>query len=407
MKRVLFICTMLAACSTLFAQKYAVIDANQTLTEACRDPRNIDYKLVNKAWRDIQECMVNEKSKDYYDTWRVAAKIKNILTYKLYQDGQNGTLDTLKYFGDLSDILSYYQKVEKCLTTPNEKGKLPLKDADYKEVHQDVLQQAVSMRGQILTGACSVVNSHPDGAMKLFDHYFETFDDPLFKELNLNETDTLKESAYLYYGMAMKNKAVTWEDTVKYLNWYEKVLDSPTYGTYTCVELMDTYKRHGDMEKWEKYCRYAAEHYNDVQFPKLLVQEKVRQDKLDEAMKLCDEMGKLYPNEIYFVETKALMVFNDKKYREAIDIFKKLIEIDPTYARAWTSLGTCYYQIAMENKNNIPECKKWLNEAIPCYKKSEECEPDNPILWGNYLYRCYHALSDSANEKKYAKYKDS
>ena len=407
MKRLLFICTMLAACSTLFAQKYAVIDAKNTLTEACRDSRNIDYKLVNKAWRDIQECMVNEKSKDYYDTWVTAAKIKNILTYKVYQDGQAGTLDTLKYFSALSDILSYYQKVEKCITTPNEKGKMPVKADEYKEIHQDALQQAVSMRGQILTGACSVVNSHPDGAMKLFDHYFETFDDPLFKELNLNETDTLKESAYLYYGMAMKNKAVTWEDTVKYLNWYEKVLDSPTYGTYTCVELMDTYKRHGDMEKWEKYCRYAAEHYNDVQFPKLLVQEKVRQDKLDEAMKLCDEMGKLYPEEIYFVETKALMVFNDKKYREAIDIFKKLIEIDPTYARAWTSLGTCYYQIAMENKNNIPECKKWLNEAIPCYKKAEECEPDNPILWGNYLYRCYHALSDSANEKKYAKYKDS
>ena len=407
MKRVLFICTMLAACSTLFAQKYAVIDARNTLTEACRDSRNIDYKLVNKAWRDIQECMVNEKSKDYYDTWVTAAKIKNILTYKVYQDGQAGTLDTLKYFSALSDILSYYQKVEKCITTPNEKGKMPVKADEYKEIHQDALQQAASMRGQILTGACSVVNSHPDGAMKLFDHYFETFDDPLFKELNLNETDTLKESAYLYYGMAMKNKAVTWEDTVKYLNWYEKVLDSPTYGTYTCVELMDTYKRHGDMEKWEKYCRYAAEHYNDVQFPKLLVQEKVRQDKLDEAMKLCDEMGKLYPEEIYFVETKALMVFNDKKYREAIDIFKKLIEIDPTYARAWTSLGTCYYQIAMENKNNIPECKKWINEAIPCYKKAEECEPDNPILWGNYLYRCYHALSDSANEKKYAKYKDS
>lgn len=407
MKRVLFICTMLAACSTLFAQKYAVIDARNTLTEACRDSRNIDYKLVNKAWRDIQECMVNEKSKDYYDTWVTAAKIKNILTYKVYQDGQAGTLDTLKYFSALSDILSYYQKVEKCITTPNEKGKMPVKADEYKEIHQDALQQAASMRGQILTGACAIVNSHPDGAMKLFDHYFETFDDPLFKDLNLNETDTLKESAYLYYGMAMKNKAVTWEDTVKYLNWYEKVLDSPTYGTYTCVELMDTYKRHGDMEKWEKYCRYAAEHYNDVQFPKLLVQEKVRQDKLDEAMKLCDEMGKLYPEEIYFVETKALMVFNDKKYREAIDIFKKLIEIDPTYARAWTSLGTCYYQIAMENKNNIPECKKWLNEAIPCYKKSEECEPDNPILWGNYLYRCYHALSDSANEKKYAKYKDS
>ena len=348
MKRLLFICTMLAACSTLFAQKYAVIDANNTLTEACRDSRNIDYRLVNKAWSDIQQCMTNEKSKDYYDTWRVAAKIKNILTYKLYQDGQKSTLDTLQYFGGLSDILSYYSNVEKCLTTPNEKGKLPVKEAEYKEIHQDILQQATSMRSQILTGACAMVNVHPDGTMKFLDQYFQTFDDPLFKELNLNETDTLRESAYLYYGMAMKNKAVTWEDTVKYLDWYEKVLASPTYGNYTCVELMNTYKDHGDMEKWEKYCRYAAEHYNDVQFPKLLVQEKVRQDKNDEALKLCDEMAKLYPQEIYFVETKALMVFNDKKYREAIDIFKKLIEIDPTYGRAWTSLGTCYYQIAME-----------------------------------------------------------
>ena len=171
MKRLLFICTMLAACSTLFAQKYAVIDANNTLTEACRDSRNIDYRLVNKAWSDIQQCMTNEKSKDYYDTWRVAAKIKNILTYKLYQDGQKSTLDTLQYFGGLSDILSYYSNVEKCLTTPNEKGKLPVKEAEYKEIHQDILQQATSMRSQILTGACAMVNGHPDGTMKFLDQY--------------------------------------------------------------------------------------------------------------------------------------------------------------------------------------------------------------------------------------------
>ena len=65
MKKVLFICALLTASSTLFAQKYAVIDANTKLTEACRDSRNIDYRLVNQAWRDIQECIVNEKSKDY------------------------------------------------------------------------------------------------------------------------------------------------------------------------------------------------------------------------------------------------------------------------------------------------------------------------------------------------------
>ena len=407
MKKVLFICALLTASSTLFAQKYAVTDANNTLTEACRDSRNIDYKLVNKAWADIQECMVNEKSKDYHDTWRVAAKIRNILTYKIYQDGQANGLDTLKYFNGLGDILQYYSTYEKCMTTPNEKGKLPVRESDYKDLHKEAQTEAFSLRGNVLSGACAIVHSHPKDAIKLLDIYLGTFDDPLYKELNLNERDTLKESAYLYYGMALKTQATTWEDTLKYLSWYEKVLKSPAYGTYTCVELMNTYKDHGDMQNWEKYCRYAAENFHDVQFPKLLVQEKVRENKDDEAMKLCEEMAKLYPDEIYFVETRALMTFNDKKYTEAIDLFKRLIEIDPTYARAWTSLGTCYYQIAMENKNNFPECKKWLNEAIPCYKKSEENEPDQPVLWGNYLYRCYHALQDSANEKKYAKYKDA
>lgn len=406
MKKVLFICTLLTASSTLFAQKYAVIDANTKLTDACRDSRNIDYRLVNQAWRDIQECMVNEKSKDYYDTWRVAAKIKNILTFKLYQDGQTNGLDTLQYFRGLSDILKFYSKYETCLTTPNEKGKLPVKENEYKELHKEAQTEAASLRGNILSGACAIVNSHPKESTELLDCYLSTFDDPLYKELKLNETDSLKESANLYYGMALKHMATTWEDTLNYLKWYEKVLESPSYGTYTCVELMNTYKDHGDMENWEKYCLYAAEHFNDVQFPKLLVQEYVRKDNLEGAMKKCDEMAKLYPTEIYFVETKALMLFNDKKYTEAIDVFKKLIEIDPTYGRAWTSLGTCYYQIAMENRNNIPECKKWLNEAVPCYKKAEECEPDQPVLWGNYLYRCYHALSDAANEKKYAKYKD-
>ena len=158
MKKLLFVCALLTASSTLFAQKYAVIDANQKLTDACRDAQNIDYRLVNQAWKDIQECMVHEKSKDYYDTWRVAAKIKNILTFKLYQDGQTNGLDTLQYFTGLSDILGFYSKYEKCLTTPNEKGKLPVKPADYKELHKEAQAEAYSLRENILSGAQAILN---------------------------------------------------------------------------------------------------------------------------------------------------------------------------------------------------------------------------------------------------------
>ena len=408
MKRILFICTMLVACSTLFAQKYAVIDAKNRLSEACRDRSQIDYKNVERAWNDIQVCMVHEKSKDYHETWEVAAQIKNILTVKLYQDGQKtNTLDTLTYFNGLKDILSYYSTYEKCLTTPNEKGKLPVRDDEYKELHMKAQSSAAPLRFNLISGAYSLIHSHQKEAIDLIDVYLATFEDPLFKELKLNETDSTKANAYLYRGIAMKDLAKNWQDTLTYLSWYEKVLDSPDFGVYTVVELMNTYKEHGDKAKWEEYCKYAVEHFpKEMQFPKLLIQEYVQSERIEEAKAMCELMEKAHPEEIFPVETKALLTFNEKKYVEAIDMFKKLIELDPTYARAWCSLGTCYYQQAMGKREQVEECKKLINQAIPCYQKAQECAADEPIYWGNYLYRCYHALSDKANEAKYAKYKD-
>lgn len=397
---------MLTVSSAMFAQKYAVIDANAKLTEACQNPAKIDMAKLNQAWEDIQKCMVHEKSKDYYDTWLTAAKIKNIMTVKVYQDGQaSGQLDTLKYFNGLKDILSYYSTYEKCMTTPNEKGKLPMDEEDYKKAHILAQTTAKGLRMNILSGAYSFIKSHPQQATEFLDIYIKSFDDPLFKELNLNETDTLKENAYLYYGMALKSMAKTPADTAKYLSWYVKVLDSKLYGNYACVELMNTYKLHKDMVNWEKYCRYAIDNYkSDPQFSKLLIQEFVNSGKKQEALKACDQMAQNYPDEIFPLETKALIIFNDKKYTEAIDAFKKLTVIDPDYARAWCSLGTCYYQLAMQNRTKIDVCKKYLNLALPCYKSAEKSEPDDPTLWGNYLYSCYHALSDKVNEAKYKKY---
>ncbi len=405
MKKVMFICAMLAAGSAAFAQKYAVIDANNKLTEACSNAKEIDYKKVYSAWEDIQECMVHEKSSGYYDTWKVAAKIRNVMVVKMQEDAKaTGELDSLAYFSSMKDILSYYETYEKCLTTPNEKGKLPMKEDAYKSAHKEALASAMQLRMPMLSGGYALLNSHPKEAMGFLDAYLETFDNPLFKELELNETDTLKYNAYLYYGMALKSIATTYEDTLAYLSWYEKVLDSNNYGNYACVELMNTYKKHGDMANWEKYCLYAIEHFDDTQFPKLLIQEYVKAKKMDEAKALCDKMAAKFPQEVFPVETKALLVFNEKKYTEAAEMFKNLTTIDPTYGRAWCSLGTCYYQLAMENRTKIDVCKNYLNQALPCYKKAEECEPGDSSLWGEQLYRCYHALSDKTNEAKYKKY---
>ena len=406
MKKILIMCMVLTQGVASFAQKYAVIDAEAKYKEACANQAEINFKKLDEAWKTIEACMENEKSKDYYDTYRVAALIKNVTVSQLYNKGrESGNLDTLAYFTGLKEILGYYSTEDRLLHTPNDKGKLPLKEDETKKAHTLAQQSALPLRQNMLLGGSALVNSNPQKAIELIDVYLKSFDDPLYKELNLNERDTLKSAAYLYTGMALKNMAQTWEDTLNYLSYYEKVIDTQAYGAYSCVEIMNTYKRHGDIANWEKFCKMAMEKFpEDQQYPKLLIQEYVNSNRKDEALAVCEQMSKAFPKEIFPLETRALMMFNDKKYKESIDLFKQLTELDPTYGRAWCSLGTSYYQLAMENKDNYKVCKEYLDLAIPAYKKAEEVEPDNPALWGYYLYHCYKALSDKTNEAKYKKY---
>lgn len=408
MKRALFLGMLLTTCGAMFAQKYLVTDADMKLKEACANQLKIDYKKVGDAWKSVKEAMENEKTVNYHETYNVAAKIRNVQLVHMFQEGkESGNLDTLAYFNGVKEILSYYSTYDRLIHTPNEKGKLPLREDELKTAHTLAQQSALPLRQNILLGGSSMINTRPAEGLKLLETYFETTSDPLFKELKLAETDTLITAANLYYGMGLKKLATTWEDTVKYLSYYEKTLDSEQYGEYSIVELMNTYKRHGDIKAWEKYCRDAMQRFpQDQQYPKLLIQECVNSDREDEAAKLCEYMMEKFPEEIFPVETKALLLFNDKKYEEAIDIFKKLTELDPTYGRAWCSLGTSYYQLAMQNRSDVKKCKEYIELALPAYKKAEEVEPDDPSLWGYYLYHCYHSLSDKANEAKYKKYEN-
>lgn len=406
MKRALFLGTLLMTCGAMFAQKYLVIDAETKYKEACANQLKIDQMKLGNAWRSIQEAMANDKTKDFHDTYRVAAQIRNVQVVQMWQAGQqSGRLDTLRYADGVKEILGYYSTYDRLLHTPNAKGKLPVRDDELKKAHTLAQEQARPLRQNILLIGSSLINSHTREGLALLDLYFSSVDDPLFKELKLAETDTLLDAANLYYGMGLKKIAQSWEDTLKYLSYYEKTLEDPQYGAYSCVELMNTYKQHGDVASWEKYCKFALEHFpEDQQYPKLLIQEYVNSERYEEAFKLCDYMAEKFPKEIFPVETKALMLFNEKKYEESIAIFKRLIEIDPTYGRAWCSLGTSYYQLAMQNKADVKKCKEYLELAIPAYKKAEEVDPDDPTLWGYYLYHCYHSLNDKVNEAKYKKY---
>lgn len=49
---------------------------------------------------------------------------------------------------------------------------------------------------------------------------------------------------------------------------------------------------------------------------------------------------------------------NNDDYKEAIQIYKKVVEIDPTCARAYYELGRCFYKLEKykEACNNLQKC---------------------------------------------------
>lgn len=91
-----------------------------------------------------------------------------------------------------------------------------------------------------------------------------------------------------------------------------------------------------------------------------------------------------FPDNIDCLNLKALAYKNLKNYQKSIDIFKKIIKIDPSLDYIYANLGNLYYDLG----------KHSLAEEI--YKKAVEIKPEN-IKAQNGLGLVY---SNSGNDKK-------
>gem|GEM_PF-1921586 len=79
------------------------------------------------------------------------------------------------------------------------------------------------------------------------------------------------------------------------------------------------------------------------------------------AEKPSDELIKLY--------NQGRRLYEQGKYDEAIDIYKKCIEKDPAFDNAYGSLGRVYYEL------------KKYSEAVPLFRKAIELNPSDPFYY--------------------------
>lgn len=409
MKKALFLVALMAVGTASFAQKSALTKAKTLIQEASMDSRNIKYDKLEEAWTLLQGCMQDPVTSVLGDTYSNAARVQTFYMSKMLNEraANNGQMDMDKFFDNQMQIVDLYSKANKWDNTPNAKGKFVLKDEERQKNHNFYQQVAGGPRSNLIIAASNLVNSDPNRCLKFLDQFFGTFDDPLFAEASSAALDSAKLDAYYIQATAMKANAKTAEDTTALIPVLEKSMKSANYGVMACSDLMTIYKSRGQMDKWMQICDEGmAMDPTQKFFPKVKLEQLVNNKKYDEAMKLCDLLNERFPDDDYALYTKGVINFTQEKYADAVTIFKQAAEVTGTNAEAWSSAGTCTWKIAMDNRAKVDVCTKYINEAIGYFKKAEELAPDQPRLWGYFLYQAYTSLKKPAEAAKYKQYKD-
>lgn len=404
MRKLVLVCAAIMAVTTISAQKKNVNKAKFAFQAATADAKNINYEKLNEAWTLIEPAMTDSISTVMPDTWYYAGKVRCVEMNKILSDraANGGQMDMDKFFDNQYDIVTFFSKCDKYEHTPDAKGRLPKTNR-----RAEIQQLATGPRTNLLIAASNLVNTDANRCVKFLDLYFASFTDSLFHGMNLEKVDTMRYDAYFIYATALKSNAKTPEDTTKVMNAMEKALASNSYAKNACFELMQIYKSRGQHDKWAEYCNMGVERFPDEpMFTKVMLVENMENKKWDEALRLCDLLIQRYPSDEWAFYNKALVYFQQEKFKEALDAFIKTTEIKSDYADAWVAAGKAAWKLAQDNESNKDKSitKNYYTQAIECFETARQLEPEKPDLWGYSLYACYNNSGNLAKAKEFKQY---
>lgn len=104
---------------------------------------------------------------------------------------------------------------------------------------------------------------------------------------------------------------------------------------------------------------------------------------------------------------------NAEKWADAIESYKKAVEIDPDFVQCLFNVGRCYFAKAMDLQNQLADKNGMItnenrskvvevvNEAEKYYERARELDPDRGLCnWAYPLYQIYYFKSDNAKMKE-------
>ena len=390
MRKVVFSVVLLLAASFTFAQEKAVKEAKKIANAV-----NPDFAQAEEL---INGALTNPETKDMAETWNVAGFIQKRRSEKEMESAYlRKPYDTLQVYKSALDMCKYYLKCDELAQIPNEKGKIKNK---YRKNNAMAIK---GERGNLINGGIQFFNEDKNKeALEYFGMYVSLPSQPMFAEDEELKADTLLPQIAYYASLA----AMKLEDYASVLKYAPAAKDDKEVGKFAMEFVSTALKAQGDTAQWISSLQEGVQKYPEHPFFfGNLIDYYSSNKKFDDAMAFADEMIAKDPANPFNVYVKGYLYHNMEDYDKALEYYKKTIELDPSYAEAYSNIGLIYCLKAQDfsgkatsdvndpkYQEDMATLKKFYEEAKPYYEKARELKPDQKDLWLNGLYRVYYNL---------------
>jgi len=362
---------MLAGSVNVFAQKKNVSKAKAKILAEVPD---------TKAAREaILPALVDPTTKDLANTWFIAGEVY----HATYEEQQK--LEWTQKKGDkvlmgesVLKALGYYIIADSLDRLPDKKGKV--KPKFTKRITDKVLsfQNAFTQAGSHFYS-----NKEFDKAFEMFDTYLKYPEISFLKGMGL-EKDTLRPLITYYCGLCATQAKKT-EVAVKY---YELVKDSID-SEWIYARLSEDYGLLKDTANMLRMYQLGAQKFpKETFYTRNLINFYIHKNLMEDAMSWINKAIEQDTTSGALWNVKGRILENEKKIDEAVVCYEKAVELDPEMAEPMGNIGRIIYNKAVEELdrvNNIKDDRTYLKEkaklkdvfakALPYFEKAYELNP--------------------------------
>ena len=376
-----------------------------------------DFEKLAGALPLIESAIQNEFTNKDFDTWKVATDIMNEYYQKesneLKDDPENEqkraklletSLKLVNYCPKYDDLLALDTK-----TKPEEKTKIHLNN------------QIVTINPalQVLNAAQNASNSDNQAELKKGVEYADLFlnimeKSNLMKDFKNDKVDLdyYKTYAKVFRAQSLLNIEGTPEADV--VAAYEALI--PTKSKAIAYNSLSNYFSQKDKVKQNKYLVEGIEALKDdaerqdlrANFAFIYAQNLYNggnykaedKESLKKAIQLIKDEFSDNDMAMNAYQMEGQIALNDKKYKEAIDLFLAASEKYPDEEKFLILAAGSAWENAKNNGSKKPD----LEEAIKLFKQVEKACPTEPEFWGESLYILYNNTQQTALANQYKKY---